>query len=219
MLKSAQFLSVILTFAVLAGCQSTSEMTDQLDPTTGLHTVSNTVFDKFSLAKVEKLNKYKAIYFEPLNLNQLEIDTRQLDVGDRNWSLSATEKSKIIGYFADSVVSSAQNSPLPLARGPGENVLTATFTLTRFAPAAPKDDSRSARTEIFTYNVGNLEMIGILTDSVSGEVMGSIEDTQAVGDTVYLEKNDRVNNTRKLKNTFQRWTDGLMATLNELNVK
>ena len=220
-MRMSVVIPTIFCFAFLSACQSTPEMTGQIDPMTGLRSVENTAFDKFSVESADSLRKYKAIYFAPLDLSHLEIDARRLDMGERNWPLSDTEKSKIIGYFSDSVMSSFKDSSIALANGPGENVLTAAFSLTKFTPSASKDDARNrmARDEVFTYNVGDLEMKGLLKDSISGYVLGSIEDTDKVGDTMQMERNDRINNTRKLKNTFSKWTKGLASAFDTLNMK
>lgn len=221
MIKNSLLLSALFSVALMSGCQSNPERTGEVDPISGLQEVKSSAFDKLALESPEKMAKYKAIYVAPLDLSQLEIDTRRLQARDRGWTLSEKEKAKMAGYFADSVISSFQDSPLPLARTPGEHVLTAEISLVKFIPSAPKDDlkSRTTRTEVFTYNVGELEMTGLIRDSVTGAVVGSIEDTQEVGDTVYLEKNDRINNTRKLKNTFNKWGRGLVEAVSMLNIQ
>lgn len=218
-MKNAFALPAILSVALLGGCQNKPAITHQVDPMTGLPNIEGTTFDKFSLESPEKLAKYRAIYIAPLDLGQLEIDTRRLEPGERDWTLSSTEKAKISGYFADSIMSSFRDSALPLARTPGQDVLVAEIALTKFTPTAPKDDLRSrvSRTEIFTFNVGDLEMTGRLKDSISGATVGYIADTEEVGDTLQLQKNDRVNNTRKLKHTFNEWARGLADALETLN--
>lgn len=120
-------------------------------------------------------------------------------------------------YFAESVAASFKNSALPLTSKPGKHVLTASFALETFTPTAPKDDakSRGTNTEIYTYNVGDLTMKGIISSSTTGAVLGLVKDTQTIGDTPYLEKNDRISNARKLKRTFNRWTSDFAAALNE----
>lgn len=217
MTKNALLLSVSLIFSLglLGGCQSKPEITGEVDPVTGLHIANSSAFDKLALASPQKLSKYKAIYFAPLNLAELEVDTRRLAIGDRDWALSNTEKSKLSGYFNDSVIASFRDSSLPLARTPGMNVLTVEIYLTHFTPTAPKDDAahRTARTDVFTYNVGTLEMTGWIRDSITGAVVGSIEDSHKVGDGPYLEKNDRVSTTRKLKAAFDQWTQGIATAL------
>lgn len=217
-MKRILMIPALVSATLLVGCQTEPTMTQQLDSITGLQSVQGTTFDKLALESPEKLAKYRAIYVAPLDLGQLEIDTRRLDAGDREWTLSATERAKIAGYFSDSVMSSFRNSALPLARNPGPDVLVAELALIKFTPSAPKDDvrSRGARTEIFTYNVGDLEMTGRLKDSVSGATLGYLADTAAVGDTIYLERNDRLNNVRKLKNTLNEWTAGLAEALDML---
>lgn len=218
MATRARFFSTVLTLAILMGCQSTPKIAEQPDPHSAQYRVSNTAFDRFSLAAPAELSQYKAIYFEPLDVTRLEIDTRRLDLGNRSWPLTDEDKSKMAEYFADSVASAFKNSALPLASGPGEHVLTASVALEKFTPTAAKDDfrNRMPSTEIFTYNVGDLKMTGTLKDSTSGTVLGSIEDTQSVGDTLYLEKNNRTSNTWKLKRTFNQWTDELVTALNAL---
>lgn len=214
-------LPLFLSLTALGGCQSAPEMTEQVDPETGLYVFDSAVFDKLALASPAKRAKYQAIYFAPLDLSSMEINTSRLDTGDRDWSLTATEKAKIVGYFADSVIAAFKDSPLPLARGPGEKTLTAEFSLDQFTPTAPKDDirSRMVQSEIFTYHAGELRMSGWLRDSVTGQALGYIEDSDKVGDSLHLQQNDRVTNTRKLKNTFDKWTravaDALAPAKNE----
>lgn len=212
-------LPLCLGLALITGCQSTPEMTEQVDPQTGLYLYESAELDKLALEAPAKRAKYRAVYFAPLDLNSLEINTSRLETGAKDWQLTATEKSKIVGYFADSVISSFKDSPMPLARSPGEKVLTAEFALEQFTPTAPKDDirGRMVQSEVFTYHAGDLGMSGWLRDSVTGQPLGYIEDSERVGDSVYLQQNDRATNTRKLKNTFDKWTRAVADALAPAN--
>lgn len=214
----------ILIVLFIVGCSQTPSLVNndvQEVDSTPLYGVAGVPFDEFYISGPNTIAKYDAVVFDTLSLDNLVIDQRRLDHRDRDWAFKDKEKERLKAYFAKKVGTVFNKSEgLRLANEPGQGVLNVMFELVEFAPNAPKDDakSRPIRQKILTRSVGDLSVKAKIVDSLTGEVVAVLADEEEVGDTTFLEVNDRVNNTRHLRNTMESWIRGLKDTLESLKV-
>ncbi len=218
-MKTLFLTTLALLMAACSHQASNSQLTDAPNAAQGLHAVNNTRFDAFFVAPDTSLADYRSLRFMPLDANELEIDTNRLEFVDRNkWKLTQKDIEKMTKTFGDRVSRTYKNNKaLSLAEHSGPGVADITFKFKRFSPNAPKDDlvGRPARQKVFTRGVGLLEISATITDSQSGKVIAYLEDKEEVGERFYLERNNRVENMRKLRLEIDGWLRKLNQSLEQ----
>lgn len=154
---------------------------------------------------------YSQLYFAPLDLDSIEIDTSRLERKDRSWEDPTDEdKETVKHYFTDELAKYFSGSTkLPLAGAPGENALEVAVVLTRYKPNSPRDSTsgRPSNTYYFSEGPGRLYMATFVRDSVSGELLGYFEDDRELGKT--WQEDSRINNARRFKMGLYTWIQRL----------
>lgn len=209
------FFCIILTACVSTNPQVASEASESVEGT-DLYPVYDTQFDRFFIKHANALDGYNAVYFNTLALDSLEVDQGRLRLGQRNWKFSDREKQRLAEMFEKRMLRIFNESgKYALADAPGENVLAIKFELVKFIPNASKDDglNRGVRDKVLTRSVGDLDMVVRIEDSLSGELVAWLEDSDDVGDSIDFEENDRFNNNRKIRLTMEKWLTRLKNAL------
>ena len=210
---------LLLLLPLLFACSPQPQMESMISDSgesKGLHKVSKTSFKEFYASADTDFGEYTQLHFLPLNLDDLSIDTRRLDISDRDWTFTEKDAENVQGYFQDRVEAAFQkNDRFALADEAGPGVLTVAFDFLEFSPTAPRDDAanRPGRQTIFTRGIGGLKIKAKITDSQTNEILAYLEDYQEVGESTRPERNDRVNNIRNLRLEIASWLTKLKNTL------
>ena len=182
----------------------------------GLYELSGTNFDSVRVESKSKLGSYSVVYFEPLNTTDLIIDDRRLHSSDKPWVFGSKEHERLSRMLSDITTKLFDASTgIALSMEPTPNSLTASIKLIKFTPSASKDEprNRGIGDKIYTLSVGELKARVLLKDSTTGEIVGIINDSEEVGDSPWLERNDRPNNTREIRLTMSDWVRSLKSVL------
>ncbi len=210
---------IALALITLAACSTkpvVEPLTSQAPDSKGLNVVSGTPFDNFYVREDASLEDYDALMFAPLELDELEINDRRLDIRDRDWTLTEKEKTRIIEDFAERAQRATESAgQFRVAEQPGPGVLLVSFEFVEFSPSASKDDgvNRGVRDDVFTRGIGGLKLNAKITDAQTGLLIAYLDDNREVGERIDLERNDRVNNTRYLRLEITSWINKLQDTL------
>ncbi len=200
---------------------SVQPLVSEAPESSGLNQVKQTGFDSFFINSNAKGLGYHSIMFDELQLEELVIDDARLDIRDRDWSLTDKDKERWQAMFQKRVsLAFSKPNSLSLTESPAEGVLKAQFELVNFTPSASKDEpaSRINSNKIYTRSVGKLDIRVIISDSITGKRMAYIEDSREVGDNSYpiLERNNRINNDRKMRLELSSWLNLLKTALVDL---
>lgn len=207
-------MKIIVSFFVilwLAGCTQTPVIVESEYRDVGatrLFAVDDVAFDEFFVRPSTELQGYRGVYFEVLALENLVIDSRRLDHRDRPWEFTEKEKARLQASFVKEVETVfGQSEGLKLMSAPGPETLVVTFELVEFVPNASKDDARRRvnRQKVLTRSVGDLSVKGTVVDAQTKALMGIFSDEEEVGDTGFMEVNNKVNNARHIRNTMESW--------------
>ena len=181
--------------------------------------VEDVPFDGFYVISANVFSNYEAIYFEPLNVDNVVIDESRLNARDKPWKLTDSDKVRLREYFDERVRQVFGESEIfTLQTESAGQQLRVAVELLEFTPAAAKDDfkSRDPGVKIYTRSVGDLIMRATITDAGTGDLLAVVEDKRRVGDSSRLERNDRVRNTRQVKRTFSTWLSRLQTMMMQL---
>lgn len=200
---------LILSLAVLmVSCASAPQLSltaGNTEQTKNLFEVKHSGFDSFYLAESITLNEL-SIYTLPLDVSGLEIDERRLSISQKPWHpLTEKEQMRLSTRFDEKMAAELSDQERPESEAVAD--IVAQFKLVKFVPSTSKDSifKRSIGDEVYTRSVGALTLEVVLTDRKTKKIVGFAQDTVEVGEKVDLEQNSRVNNTRKIYLTFDRW--------------
>ncbi|WP_185236518.1 DUF3313 family protein [Teredinibacter franksiae] len=204
----------------LVSCTSTPEFVagESAPNHPQLSRVEGAGFDELYVLSGDVFARYSKLYLADLNLSTLKIDDRRLNSGDK-WALTEQDHASLQRGFRETAEKTfTGDKSLSIAKGVGEGTLSGEFVFTDFYPSASKDRSndRSSGEKIFTHSVGYVKMVIKLTDASTGELVAYATHEEEVGDSMYLERNDRMNNIRKMKLAFSKWfkaIDNVASTL------
>ncbi|WP_370980050.1 DUF3313 family protein [Agaribacterium sp. ZY112] len=188
-------------------------------PYAGMTKVDKSQFEMFYLRDGEDLTRFKAVKFDPLELDNLEINQGRLEMRDKKWDVTEEDKANLQKRFADRVASNfPSDGPIPLTDKAGKNVLSVSFEFTKFIPTASPDtgNNRAMRGSVWTYSVGGLFMNAKLYDSETGELVAYLADAREIGDRQQLQRNDSVNNSRNINLEINSWLNKLKSTMSSL---
>ncbi|TVZ41075.1 uncharacterized protein DUF3313 [Alteromonadaceae bacterium 2753L.S.0a.02] len=207
-------IALMSCLAVLSACSNKPSISGNVE--NGMQRVKHAGFGEFYIKSGIELNKYSAISYAPLKMENLKIDQKRVNVEDRNWDLTQEDIASVSQIFAERVVGFYQSSRnFKLLSEPAPNALTVSFELLEFVPTASKDSSvsRTERSSIFTKGIGRLHATAKISDAVTGELLATLEDDRDVGNLQKLEENKRVRNERKLRLHFDAWLSRLDEAL------
>ncbi|WP_096086132.1 DUF3313 family protein [Agaribacterium haliotis] len=189
-------------------------------PYAGMTEVNSTPFSVFYLRDGEDLSRFKAVKFDPLQLDNLELDTRRLEPRDRNkWEITDEDKQKMQQRFATRVdMAFPANGNIKLVNEDGPNVLAARFAFNKYMPNATQDrgNNRAIRGSVWTSGIGYLAIEAALYDSENGELVAYLADAREVGDQHQMRRNDSVNNSRYINLEIDSWLNKLKNTMGSL---
>lgn len=217
-------LIALIPALVLMACTvqpSVQPLVSEAPESKGLNRVEKSGFDTFFIHKDTKDADYHAIMFDELQVDMVTIDNRRLDFGDRDWELTDKDKARWQEMFRDRVEDAfSKSKTLQLTDTAAQGVLKAEMAFISFTPSATKDDlhSRVNLQRVFTQSVGKLDIKIVIKDALTGKQLAYIEDSREVGDVFYpsLERNDRINNDRKMRLELLSWLNLLKSNLSEL---
>ncbi len=185
----------------------------------GRSLVTGTGYDTYAVSSADVFAKYSQVYFAPLKIDQLKINTKRLDFGEKEWKVTDKERAKISQIFSKKIdrIFSGYDV-LKYVTSPGIDAISVEFEFVEFTPNASKYDSsnRGGRDVVFTRGAGDLEVKVIIKDSLAGTILAELSDVEEVGDFMELVRNDRSNNMRHLKNSIEEMLKNLRVSFSEL---
>ena len=176
-------------------------------------------FESVHVRSADVFVKYSKIFFEPLSLENLEIDDSRLTRTD-TWTLQEDDVENAQRHFVEQL-NHIYQQPRNFERvlSADELSLKVEVVLTKYRPNSPRDSitDRSSHTQYFSEGAGRLFMKTKVTDAQSGELLAVIEDDRELGST--WQEDNRVNNLRRFKLGLNTWIvriDQGLASLQKL---
>lgn len=199
---------IFIGVLAIASCSSTQNNGGNGADFTGFYPVAN--FQRFASAHIQSPDVFKgytAIVYEPLKVNNIEIDRGRLSTNGDSWTVKQGDAKKARTYFAEQVehyYSKPRRLDLVSSLG-AEKTLKVVFELVKFKPNFPRDTivDRNSGTAYFAEGVGRLYMQAHVYDAVTGELLARFSDDRELGST--WQKGSRVNNIRRFKEGLRTW--------------
>ncbi len=216
---------IALASLLLVACQSPPQIQTGADAEViqgNLVRVDNTSAKLVYVDPEAPFSKYTAVLLAPLGVDNVEIiqpSTGSRLAGYRNWELTDTDKQRLQQDFQKAMVKQlSQKDGFPVVDGIGDNVLRITAKLTRIAPTAPKDDSRSrppGRNQVISEGGGKLSVEVTFSDSETGEVLALVKDTRSGSSQWGI--NNSLTNAVEVRRVFNNWARQIAKQLERVH--
>lgn len=220
-------IGVLLMFLLLVACQNIADGQTSKDAT---GTPQNLVQIDHTAAKLAYVDpnadfsKYTAILLTPLGLDNVEIIQPQSSIGTighRNWQLTDSDKQRLQQDYREAMIKQLSvKGGYTMVDSAADHVLRITARLTRIAPTAPKDDSRSrptGRSRMYTEGAGKMSVEVTFNDAETGELLALAKDTRS-GSSIW-GINNSVTNAAEVRRMFNAWAMQIRAQLDRVHKK
>jgi hypothetical protein len=220
-------IGVLLMLLLLVACQNIAGSQTSKDATGIPENLVRIDHSAAKLAYVDPtadFSKYTAILLTPLGVDNVEIIQPYSSItttGNRNWQLTAADKQRLRQDYRDAMIKQlSQKGGYTMVESAADHVLQISARLTRIAPTAPKDDSRSrptGRNKVFTEGAGKMGVEVTFSDSETGEVLALAKDTRS-GSSIW-GINNSVTNAAEVRRVFNAWAMQIRAQLDRIHKK
>lgn len=212
----APALYLVAGILLLAGCagEPTIQRGEDAEVVLGrLNRVDNARVDFAYVDPAIDFRRYGKLQLLPLDLDHVAIvqpgsSNSVMSRIDTEWELTDEDRSRIRDVYREAMEKAIGGSAtVTLSDRPGPEVLAVEAVLTRIAPNAPKDDTRSrpiGRTRVYTEGAGSMSIALALVDSESGEVLALMKDTRD-GEGGMWGLNNSVSNMAEVRRIFGIW--------------
>lgn len=220
-------IGVLLMLLMLVACQNIADSQTSKDATGIPGNLVRIDHTNAKLAYVDPtadFSKYTAILLTPLGVDNVEIIQPSSSItttGNRNWQLTAADKQRLQQDYREAMIKQlSQKGGYTMVESAADHVLQISARLTRIAPTAPKDDSRSrptGRNKVFTEGAGKMGVEVTFSDSETGEVLALAKDTRS-GSSIW-GINNSVTNAAEVRRVFNAWAMQIRAQLDRIHKK
>ena len=183
-----------------------------------LHRVKNAQVGVAYLDPEADFSRFDKILLDPLDMSRTEIvqpnrstsavTRRPTELTDRNIEALQRAFSEVFTRELE------ETGDYQIVKEPGTDVLRISATVTRIAPNAPADDSRSratGRVRIYTEGAGAMNIAFGFIDSETNEILAVVKDSRRGSPTWGV--NNSVTNLSDVRLMFARWARMLRARL------
>ena len=220
-------IGVPLMLLLLVACQNIADSQTSKDAAAIPDNMVRLDHSSAKLAYVDpnaNFSKYTAILLTPLGVDNVEIIQPSSSIsttGNRNWQLTDADKKRLQQDYRESMIKQlSKKGGYTMVERAADDVLQISARLTRIAPTAPKDDSRSrptGRNKVFTEGAGKMGVEVTFSDSETGEVLALAKDTRS-GSSIW-GINNRVTNAAEVRRVFNAWAMQIRAQLDRIHKK
>ncbi len=207
-------LLLLITYtALITACSSPPkiETGDDAEVVMGsLHRVDNARAQFAFIDPRIDLHASDNVMLAPLDLSAVEIiqpDRTAGTSGDSTFVLTDADKASLRNLWIEGFGGSVQNRDgLSVVDESGGSVLLVSAALTGIAPTASQDNSRSrptGRSRVYTEGAGSIAIAILISDSVTGEIIGLIKDARA--SSSFWGVNNSVTNAAEVRRMFSTW--------------
>jgi len=220
-------IGVLLMFLLLVACQNIADSQTSKDATGIPQNLVRIDHTAAKLAYVDPnadFSKYTAILLTPLGLDNVEIIQPQSSIstiGHRNWQLTDSDKQRLQQDYREAMIKQLSvKGGYTMVDSAADHVLRITARLTRIAPTAPKDDSRSrptGRSRMYTEGAGKMSVEVTFNDAETGELLALAKDTRS-GSSIW-GINNSVTNAAEVRRMFNAWAMQIRAQLDRVHKK
>jgi len=220
-------IGVLLMCLLLVACQNIADSQTSKNATGIPESLVRIDHTAAKLAYVDPnadFSKYTAILLTPLGLDNVEIIQPQSSfstIGNRNWQLTDADKQRLQQDYREAMIKQLSvKGGYTMVDTAADHVLRISARLTRIAPTAPKDDSRSrptGRTRMYTEGAGKMGVEVTFSDSETGELLALAKDTRS-GSSIW-GINNSVTNAAEVRRVFNAWAMQIRAQLDRVHKK
>jgi len=220
-------IGVLLMFLLLVACQNIADSQTSKDATGIPQNLVRIDHTAAKLAYVDPnadFSKYTAILLTPLGLDNVEIIQPQSSIstiGHRNWQLTDSDKQRLQQDYREAMIKQLSvKGGYTMVDSAADHVLRITARLTRIAPTAPKDDSRSrptGRSRMYTEGAGKMSVEVTFNDAETGELLALAKGTRS-GSSIW-GINNSVTNAAEVRRMFNAWAMQIRAQLYRVHNK
>ncbi len=206
---------MLLAAALVAGCASTQRGPTEWD---GLVRQPNTRLNAVFVRPDAEIPAFRSVLLDPVSVSfasnweanaRRSSVSRRLDAGD----VQAIQDG-LATLFRDTFRDELARGGYQLVDQPGPDTVRATAAIVDLFIAAP--DTMTPGTRTYTANAGRMTLVLELRDSVTGEVLARVVDTQTARNAGMWTITNRVTNTADARRAITTWATALRRGLDEL---
>jgi hypothetical protein len=209
---------ILLGLGLCVGAVLTSRSAEPPSDVDGLVRVENRQVDHLFVLPAADFQHYSKVRIEPVSVSFSERWQPNSDRSRRSRRLSDQDienlRSNIATEFHRTVADELMRGGYMVVEEDGDDVLRVTPMIVNLYVAAPSQTIQPG-SRVFIANTGHMSLVADVSDSVSGEVLARVVDTQRGRRTGRLELASSVSNMADARAAFRLWATVLRNGLDD----